>query len=143
MFCPFHCQFYLYLQSASPSRPFLLPTCSTTPDQVYTRYPRPSAQAPPPSSLSSSDPYLHPNPCLLLFEMVNIFVLPKHPISQFLSTSSVSPSLPCFITHLSSISIPKTMHDALSDSGWWGNIELEVDVYQNETWELVPLLPAK
>jgi hypothetical protein len=35
------------------------------------------------------------------------------------------------------------MHDALSDSGWWGNIELEVDVYQNETWELVPLLPAK
>lgn len=87
--------------------------------------------------------HLHPNPCLLLFKMVNIFVLPKHPISRFLSTSSLSPSLPCFITHLSRISIPKTVHDALSNSGWWGNMELEVEEYQNETWELVPLLPAK
>jgi hypothetical protein len=41
----------------------------------------------------------------------------QHPIGQFVSTSSLSPSHACFISHLSTVSTPKTVQDALSDSG--------------------------
>jgi hypothetical protein len=47
-------------------------------------------------------------------------------------------------THLSNVSIPKTVRDALSDPGWRTEMELEMEaLHQNATWELVPLPPNK
>lgn len=41
-----------------------------------------------------------------------------HPISNFLSTRHLSPSYTAFVTSLSSVSIPKSMAEALSHPGW-------------------------
>jgi hypothetical protein len=64
----------------------------------------------------------------------------QHPISQFVFISSLSLSFSCFISHLSSVSIPKTVQDALSNFGW-SAMELKMaTLHQNGT--LVPLPPV-
>jgi hypothetical protein len=42
------------------------------------------------------------------------------------------------------VSIPKTVKDALSDTGWWNTIEVEMEALpQNTTWELISLPPSQ
>jgi hypothetical protein len=135
-----------FLLEPTSTTPVLSPPPSLAPLQVYTRRPRPSAPAPPPSSLTSPDPVLPPASDSLPIALWKgtCSCTTQHPINQFVSTSSLSPSLSCFISHLSSISIPKTVHDALSHSSWRQAMELEMRaLHQNGTWELVPLPPHK
>jgi hypothetical protein len=68
----------------------------------------------------------------------------KHPIGNFVSYQSLSASFSCFISMLSSVSSPKTVQDALYNSGWRKAIELQMQaIHQNKTWELVPLPSGK
>ena len=102
----------------SPSPPVLLPPHLPTPLHVYKRRPQPSTFAPP-SSLPSPDPM--PLPASDHFPIAlrkgKRSCTTQHPMSQFVSTSSLSHSLSCFIFHLFSVSIPKTAQAALSNSG--------------------------
>ena len=67
-----------------------------------------------------------------------------HPISNFVSYDSLSPSYKCFITSLSSVSIPKTIAEALSHYGWRSAMLEEMSALNtNKTWELVPLPSGK
>ena len=67
----------------------------------------------------------------------------KHPISNFVSYQSLSPSFLALFP-LSGVSIPKTIQNALSDPGWRQTMELEMAAsHENGTWELVPLLSGK
>ena len=125
------------------SEPVVLPARAFAPLQVYTRRPLPSALAPPPSSVLSLDPLP------LTFDSLPIALrkgarscTTKHPISQFVSTNSLSPSHSCFISHISTVSTTKIVQDALSDSGWAMELEMKA-LHQNGTWELVPLPPSK
>jgi hypothetical protein len=51
----------------------------------------------------------------------------KYPLCNFVSYQSLSPSLSSFISHLSSVSIPKTIKDALSDPIWLTTMELKIE----------------
>ena len=101
---------------------------------MYTRSPQPSAPTPPPSSLSSTDPVSPLASNSLHLRKDTHSYTTQHPIDQFASTSSLSLSLSCFISHHSSASIPKTVEDALTNSGWTQAMELEMEtLHQNET----------
>ena len=68
----------------------------------------------------------------------------QHPINQFVSTNSLLASLSCFISHLLTVSIPKTVQDALFDIDWGQAMELEMDaLHKNGMLELVSLLHEK
>ncbi|RHN48942.1 putative RNA-directed DNA polymerase [Medicago truncatula] len=62
-----------------------------------------------------------------------------HPVYNFLSYHRLSPSYFAFVSALSSVSIPKTVHEALSHQGWkQAMIDEMVGLESNHTWELVP-----
>jgi hypothetical protein len=127
------------------SEPVMLPPHASTPLQVYTCRPLPSALVPPPSFVPSSDPLPPASDSLpIALQKGTRSCTTKHPISQFVSISSLSPSHSCFISHLSTVSTPKTVQDALPDSGWRQAMELEMKaLHQNDMWELIPLLLSK
>jgi len=67
-----------------------------------------------------------------------------HPVYNFLSYHQLSPSYFDFVSALSSVSIPKTIHEALSHQGWkQAMIDEMVALESNHTWELVPPPPGK
>ena len=62
-----------------------------------------------------------------------------HPVYNFLSYHRLSPSYFAFVSALLSVSIPKTVHEALSHQGWkQAMIDEMVALESNHTWELVP-----
>ncbi|KAK2418425.1 putative mitochondrial protein [Trifolium repens] len=67
-----------------------------------------------------------------------------HPIYNFLSYHRLSPTYCAFVSALSSVSIPKTIQEALSHPGWRQAIIDEMSALDsNGTWELVPLPSGK
>lgn len=67
-----------------------------------------------------------------------------HPIYNFLSYHRLSPSHYTFVSALSSITIPKTLQEALSHSGWrQAMIDEMTALESNQTWTLVPSPPGK
>ena len=63
-----------------------------------------------------------------------------HPIYNFLSYHRLSPSYAALVSNLSSISVPKTVGEALKHPGWReAMIEEMTSLHSNDTWELVTL----
>ncbi|XP_019181569.1 PREDICTED: uncharacterized protein LOC109176569 [Ipomoea nil] len=68
----------------------------------------------------------------------------SHPIYTFLSYDRLSSPYYAIVSHLSSGTIPKTTHQALSDPGWRQTMLTETEALQDSgTWELVPLPHGK
>ena len=63
-----------------------------------------------------------------------------HPIYNFLSYHHLSSPFCAFLSSLSSISVPKTVSEALSDPGWRQTmVDERTALLSNGTWDLVPL----
>lgn len=63
-----------------------------------------------------------------------------HPISSFVSYNHLSQSAHSFVTSLDSMTIPKTLDEALSHNGWRIAMEEEMSALEaNGTWDLVSL----
>ncbi|KAL2318681.1 hypothetical protein Fmac_032557 [Flemingia macrophylla] len=67
-----------------------------------------------------------------------------HPIYNFLSYHRLSPSYFAFVSSLTTLTIPKDIHEALAHPGWREAMIVELQALeQSGTWELVPLPPGK
>ena len=67
-----------------------------------------------------------------------------YPISSYVSYNQLSPASRSFIASLDSITIPTTLHQALSHSGWRAAMEEEMmALEQSGTWTLVDLPKGK
>lgn len=68
----------------------------------------------------------------------------KHPISQFVSYSHLSPSYRAFVSSLSSVSIPQDWKEAITLPKWKeAMVEEMTALKKNGTWELVSLPKGK
>ncbi|KAL5724121.1 hypothetical protein ACHQM5_007422 [Ranunculus cassubicifolius] len=68
----------------------------------------------------------------------------KHPLANFVSYHRLSLPMYHFACTLSSVSIPSSYKQALTSSSWTQAMNDEMDaLYQNHTWELMPLPPGK
>lgn len=107
--------------------------------QVYSRRTPPdSCPAPAPSS---SDPILSDDLPIALRKGKRQCT---YPISSFASYDCVSPSSRSFIASLDSVSIPKTVHEAISHPGWHHAMIEEMNALEdNGTWTLVDLPAGK
>ncbi|XP_077215893.1 uncharacterized protein LOC143850536 [Tasmannia lanceolata] len=114
--------------------------------KVYSRRPRqlvvpPSPQPANPPSLSDD----HPSGTPLIISDSPIATRTRsrttaHPISKFVSYHHLSPKFRSFISSVSTISIPKSVTEALAHPGWRAAIDAEMDaLHLNRTWQLVPL----
>lgn len=64
----------------------------------------------------------------------------SHPIASYVSYASLSSSLRSFVASIDSISVPKSILEALSHTSWRTTMEEEMMVLeQNQTWDLVNL----
>ena len=68
----------------------------------------------------------------------------KHPLSKFVSYSHLSSSYRAFVSKLDSVSIPKNVHEALSNPNWkYAMVEEMKALHKNGTWELAELPQGK
>ena len=68
----------------------------------------------------------------------------QHPLSNFVSFDNLSSSYRAFVSRLSSIKIPKSVQEALSDENWKKAMLEEMNALKkNNTWELVNLPKGK
>ncbi|KAL4562118.1 hypothetical protein LXL04_034312 [Taraxacum kok-saghyz] len=68
----------------------------------------------------------------------------KHPISKFISYSKLSPTYHAFSSSLSSISIPRTIEEAMTNPEWKKAVLEEMSALkQNQTWSIVDLPHGK
>ena len=68
----------------------------------------------------------------------------QHPLSNFVSFENLSSSYQAFVSRLSSIKIPKSVQEALSDENWKKAMLEEMNALKkNNTWELVNLPKGK
>ena len=69
---------------------------------------------------------------------------PRYPLSHFMSYDKLSNNHRSFLTHLSTITIPKTANEALDSKEWREAMKVEMDALEkNETWDLVELPKEK
>lgn len=67
-----------------------------------------------------------------------------YPISSFVSYDALSPLSRAFTTSLESVTVPKSLSEALSHPGWTAAMKEEMDALeQNNTWDLVTLPKGK
>ena len=65
-----------------------------------------------------------------------------HPIYNFLTYHLLSSLYSAFVSTLSSVSVPKTVHEALSHLGWkHAKVEEMAALFSIDTWDLV-ILPV-
>ena len=124
------------------------PTTPPCPLQVYTHHPRTdtwSSNDSSPMAPSSTSPVLpSPTDPPIAIRKGTRSSRNPHPIYTFLSFHRLSSTYFAFISTLSSISIPHTVHEALSHPGWkQAMIEEMVALHSIGTWDLVPLLVGK
>ena len=68
----------------------------------------------------------------------------KYPMSHYVSNHGLSESNKSFVNQLSTVSIPNSVQEALSDLMWKATMNEEMKSLQkNETWELVDHPPGK
>ena len=69
---------------------------------------------------------------------------PRYPLSHLMSYDKLSSNHRSFLTHLNTITIPKTANEALDSKEWREAMKVEMDALEkNETWELVELAKEK
>ena len=107
--------------------------------QVYSRHQNPSISSPTPAA-SSPNPIQNDDLLIALCKGKRRYV---HPISSLVSYNHLSASSCSFIASLDSISLSNTAREALSHPGWRSAMVEEMQaLYDNDTWDLVPL-PAR
>ena len=113
-------------------------------DITYERRFGPHASVPSPSvSTPAPDPPASPY-LPIVIRKGNRSTRNPYPIYNFLSYHRLSPTHCAFVSALSSVSIPKTIQEALSHPGWRQAIFDEMSALEsNHTWELVPLPSGK
>jgi hypothetical protein len=111
---------------------------------TYERRFGPHASVPAPSvSTPAPDPPASPD-LPIAIRKGNRSTRNPYPIYNFLSYHRLSPTYCAFVSALSSVSIPKTIQEALSHPGWRQAILDEMSALEsNHTWELVPLPSGK
>ena len=139
------------------SLPLLYPVSNTSsvppatpprPLQVYTRCPHTNTGPPADSSpmASSSPTPVLPSPTdlpIIIRKGIHSSCNP-HPIYNFLTYHCLSSQYSAFISTLSSISLPKTVHEALSHPSWTqAMVEEMVAMHSTSTWDLVTLPAGK
>lgn len=68
----------------------------------------------------------------------------SHPISKFVSYEGLSPTYHAFVSAIDSVQIPKSIEEALKDSGWRKAVSDEISALnKNRTWEISELPPGK
>ena len=90
----------------------------------------------------------HPLPCFIhvscLVNRYGFSSSTNHPISQYLSYSNLSGPYQAFLSHIDSISIPRSVSEALQNPNWTQAMKVEMEaLQQNKTWELVSLPPGE
>ncbi|RVW21529.1 Retrovirus-related Pol polyprotein from transposon TNT 1-94 [Vitis vinifera] len=123
------------------------------PLQVYHRRPRVVAPLPFPEAPADSLPIPSASParlCLLLMTYPLLFgkgtrsTRNPHPIYNFLSYHRLSSPYSAFVSAISSVSLPKSTHEALSHPGWrQAMVDEMAALHSNGTWDLVVLPPGK
>jgi hypothetical protein len=115
------------------------PDTSEPPPTVETRDSAPPPTSPPVAVLPNS-----PDDQPIALRKGNRSTLNPHPIYNFLSYHRLSPSYCAFVSALSSVTIPKTVQEALSHPGWRQAMLDEMAALEaNHTWTLLPRPPGK
>ncbi|RVW62000.1 Retrovirus-related Pol polyprotein from transposon RE1 [Vitis vinifera] len=143
---------FLFLKSCPfPLSPHLM--LCPRPLQVYHRRPRvvaplPFAEAPadslPIPSASPAPALPSPNDLPIAVRKGTRSTRNPHPIYNFLSYHRLSSPYSAFVSAISSVSLPKSTHEALSHPGWrQAMVDEMAALHSNGTWDLVVLPSGK
>ncbi|RVW79044.1 Retrovirus-related Pol polyprotein from transposon TNT 1-94 [Vitis vinifera] len=123
------------------------------PLQVYHRRPRVVAPLPFPEAPADSLPIPSASPAPALPSPHDLPIAVRkgtrstrnpHPIYNFLSYHRLSSPYSAFVSAISSVSLPKSTHEALSHPGWrQAMVDEMAALHSNGTWDLVVLPPGK
>lgn len=81
---------------------------------------------------------------LLIAQQKGVMAYTQHPISNFVSNHALLPSFHSFPVALSSVSVPHSIFEALSQQHWKDAMVEEMTVLKkNNTWEFVDLARGK
>ncbi|RVX18320.1 Serine/threonine-protein kinase ATM [Vitis vinifera] len=122
------------------------------PLQVYHRRPRVVAPLPFPEAPADSLPIPSASPAPALPSPHDLPIAVRkgtrstrnpHPIYNFLSYHRLSSPYSAFVSAISSVSLPKSTHEALSHPGWrQAMVDEMTALHSNGTWDLVVLPPV-
>ncbi|RVX09376.1 Retrovirus-related Pol polyprotein from transposon TNT 1-94 [Vitis vinifera] len=123
------------------------------PLQVYHRRPHVVAPLPFPEAPADSLPIPSASPAPALPSPHDLPIAVRkgtrstrnpHPIYNFLSYHRLSSPYSAFVSAISSVSLPKSTHEALSHPGWrQAMVDEMAALHSNGTWDLVVLPPGK
>ncbi|RVW26236.1 Retrovirus-related Pol polyprotein from transposon RE1 [Vitis vinifera] len=143
---------FLFLKSCPfPLSPHLM--LCPRPLQVYHRRPRVVAPLPFPEAPADSLPIPSASPAPALPSPNDLPIAVRkgtrstrnpHPIYNFLSYHRLSSPYSAFVSAISSVSLPKSTHEALSHPGWrQAMVDEMAALHSNGTWDLVVLPSGK
>ncbi|RVW51296.1 Retrovirus-related Pol polyprotein from transposon RE1 [Vitis vinifera] len=145
----------LFLETHRLAHSHCLPTEAMPPRplQVYHRRPRIVAPLPFPEAPADSLPIPSASPAPALPSPNDLPIAVRkgtrstrnpHPIYNFLSYHRLSSPYSVFVSAISSVSLPKSTHEALSHPGWrQAMVDEMAALHSNGTWDLVVLPPGK